>query len=238
MNTRTSIFTCTLICATACVAQSLVGTSATGVISGTVTGSDGTKITSGFVGVSGTPVIQSRLTRSSAIAPIASDGSFRLPEIALGTYRICVQAAAAWINPCEWGLDEPTVVLTLAQSSAAINVTLKKGALVPIHVNDPGQLISAHEGKTPGAQLILCVSTDALYSRNASFVSQDASGRNYQLLVPFDRRLSLSVTAGLFRIADATGRALPASGNFIPILAPSGQQTAPVVLAVTGLSMP
>jgi hypothetical protein len=110
-----------------------------------------------------------------------------------------------------------------------------KGALVSVRVNDSAQLLSANEGKTPGAHLLLGVSNDALFFRNANIVSQDASGRNYQLLIPFGRTINVSVASTLFQLADATGKVLPKS-NVVPILVPLGQQAPTLVFTMTAVA--
>lgn len=110
--------------------------------------------------------------------------------------------------------------------------------LLHIRVSDPGQLLTLHEGKTPGAHLLLGVGTDSLAFRIATLLSQDASGRNYQILIPFDRRVNISVTSAFFRMLGANGIALPRSGNMIPVIVPSGQQAPTLLLNVIGVASP
>ena len=105
-----------------------------------------------------------------------------------------------------------------------------------MRVIDPGQLLSQHEGKTVGAHLLLGVGTDALFFRTARVVSQDASGRDYQLLIPFDRLVNISATSAFFQLMDATGKALTKSGNMFPVLVPSGQPPPVLLLRMTGVA--
>ena len=107
-----------------------------------------------------------------------------------------------------------------------------------MRVVDPGQLLSQHEGKTPGAHLLLGVGTDALFFQAAAVVSRDASGRDYQLLIPFDRLVNISATSAFFQLMDATGKALAKSGNMLPVLVPSGQQPPVLLLRMTGVASP
>ena len=235
MNRRITIAACLVACASWASSQvPQVGT-ASGVISGTLKGDDGSVIATGLVTASGIPdSLTHNHARTSASAMIKSDGTFVLPNLQAGTYRLCVQIPnSAWLNPCEWGPGGLTVSLSSVQPSANVIVDLKKGALFSIRIDDPTQLLSAKEGTSPGADLLVGVGTDAMFFRTANMVSQDASGRNYQVLIPFGRTVGISVTSGLFQLADATGKIL-AKSDTIPITVASGQQTATLVLTVKG----
>jgi hypothetical protein len=240
MNTRFLLLTCAVVSTALSSAQVLRPVAAMGIISGTVKGADGSPITSGLVSASRTTnTANSRLRRTSAAGAIAPDGSFQLPPVDTGAYRMCVQVPrTVWINPCEWGSGARTVAVPAGQNLSGISLILDKGALVTVHVADPNQLLSTHEGKTPGAHLLLGVGTDSLAFRMASVVSQDVSGRNYQLLIPFDRRVNISVTSAFFRILDGNGITLTKSGNVIPTIVPSSLQAPTFLLSVTGLTSP
>ncbi len=218
----------------------LAGT-AVGVISGTIRGSDGSAVTSGLVSAFGSlDSAKRRIARmsASATALIKPDGSFVFPLLAgSATYRLCVRASAgAWLDPCEWGPGGLKISLSPGRSSASVNLVLDKGAFVTVRVTDPAQLLSANEGKTPGAHLLIGTGTDAIFFRTAALTSQDAGSRNYQLLIPIDRTLNLSVTSTFFQLADAAGKGLPKSANLIPVRASSGQPPPAIVLTVAGVS--
>jgi hypothetical protein len=123
-------------------------------------------------------------------------------------------------------------------SKPSLNVVLRKGTLVTVRVIDRGQFLSSNEGKIPGAHLLLGIATDALFFRTATVISQDASTRDYQILIPFDRQLNISVTSGFFVLMDANGKALAKSGNLIPVFVPSSQQASTLVLRTIGISSP
>src|SRR5919108_935320 len=124
------------------------GTNSTpGVITGIVRGADGTTVSSGSIGAlwaSSSP--KPRIGRSSASARIFSDGTFSLPPLLDGTYVICAQTPGTqWLNSCEWGGKGATVSIPSGKASSEVAVTLAKGALVTVRVNDPGQLLAANE---------------------------------------------------------------------------------------------
>ena len=128
------------------------------------------------------------------------------------------------------------MALTASEPSARISIALSKGALVTVRVNDPAQLLPAHEGKSLGAHFLLGLSNDADLFRPAALVSQDAAGRTYQILAPFDRTIHIAAASGFFQLADAVGRPLPSFGTRIPVLVSSGQPAAALLLSVAGLT--
>lgn len=105
---------------------------------------------------------------------------------------------------------------------------------MPIRVNDPAQLLPQNEGKTPGAHLLIGLANDGGVFRPAPVTSQDAAGRNQQIVIPFGRPVSVSVYSSFFQLAGANGIALPRTGAIIPVTASVGQQAPIITLVVTG----
>ena len=111
---------------------------------------------------------------------------------------------------------------------------LKKGAVIPIRVKDPGQRLARDESKTAGAHLLLGVSGDNLVFYPASAVSQDQAGRTYSLSIPFGQSVKLIINSSFFQLADSAGVPLPkAVSTSIPISAPAGQTPSTIALTVT-----
>jgi hypothetical protein len=129
-----------------------------------------------------------------------------------------------------------TVILSSALSSATVEVVLVKGALVSVQLNDPASLLQ--KSAAPGTGLLMGVGSDTHFFRTARLVSQAPGGRTYELLIPFDRSVNLSVVSPSFQLKDASGKLLPNSGTLIPVLAPSSEQPPTVVLTVAGLVAP
>jgi hypothetical protein len=76
-----------------------------------------------------------------------------LPE---GRYTLCARVQnSTWLNPCEWNFPTPTATVSRTNPVANVTITLKRGAVVPIRIDDVGQLLAKNEGKTPGAGLLL-----------------------------------------------------------------------------------
>jgi hypothetical protein len=112
-------------------------------------------------------------------------------------------------------------------------ITLKGGAAVAIRINDAGQSLSQHEGKTPGAGLLLGVSSLGFIFRKVPLVAQDSSGRNYQIVVPFNTQLTLVLHSSFYHVNDASGFALSqAASTKIPLLIATGQQVPPILFTI------
>jgi hypothetical protein len=106
---------------------------------------------------------------------------------------------------------------------------------VPIRIIDAGQLLAQNEGKTPGAGLLLGVSSPGLFFHRVPLASQDSSGRNYQIVVPFNTQLTLVLHSSFYHVNDANGIALSqAASTKIPLFVATSQQVAPIKFTVSG----
>ncbi|MDQ6759795.1 MAG: carboxypeptidase-like regulatory domain-containing protein [Acidobacteriota bacterium] len=226
-----------LICIVPCLAQqSRLGFK--GVVTGSLRGDDGT----GIVGASVIlqllpPYPKSRLLKTEWTAVTGSGGLFRFDKLNDGKYRVCAQAPnSTWLNPCEWGLQPPTVSLSFVQPTTTIAMTLKKGVSVPIRIDDPGQFLSQNEGRTPGGHLLVGFGNDALVFRPIPVLPPGTNGTNRQIVIPFNSLVKLVVFSSFFQLSDTNGLPLAKSAGAIPILVPSGTEPALIKLTVTGAS--
>ena len=226
-----------LICATPAAAQPLYFT---GAIAGNVQGNDGSTIAGALLSLQlQPPYVRSRHPQIEWVTTSASDGSFQFAGLDGGVYRLCGYLPhGIWLNPCVWGLQPPTATLSRAQPSATITLTLNKGAVVPIRINDPSQFLSQYEGGSPGSDLLIGVVGDSRIFVPAQLVSQDSGGRNQQVAIPFGPSVNLLIYGPQFQLSSG-GLPLPiASTTTIPVTVPSGQQAPTVTLQVTGRSVP
>jgi len=209
-----------------------------GVIAGTVSGEDGSAVVGAYVTlhlsvVPGQAVRQGFQTQWGVYS--GSGGSFRFTGLRNGTYRLCVQApSTAWLDPCEWGLAIPSLALTDAGRSQTIAISLRKGAEVPIRIDDPGQLVLQNEGRIAGAVLLVGVRTPSSTFRPAVLTLQEGTGRTLKVVIPFDKLVHLTVASSFLKLADSTGTPLSGPGRTIPLSVPAGQAAATVRLSVTG----
>lgn len=234
------VLACTTVGPVTSVAQAPQSLIASGLISGTIRGADGSLISSGAVSASRIPdaITLPKSARTAATVAITSAGTFQMPPLVYGVYQICTQTSGAWLSDCEWGTGTTTrAFLSVGQASTNVNIALRKGALITVRVEDPGQLFLASAAKSTSG-LLLGVSTDSFAFRRAALVGQDAGGRTYQLLVPFDRQIRVSATSSLFQVGDAIGLPLATSGIGIQVLAASNQPLPTVTLRVTGRTNP
>lgn len=135
-------------CTGACLAQSgQLGSD--GEIAGVLTGDDGTAIVGGGLNLQRiAPYPVGRSATDQWFTKSGSGGAFHFDGLYGGQYQLCAQVAgSAWLNPCEWGLQPQKVALSVAQPSVSVTMVMKKGAVVPIRIDDPGQYLSQNEGR-------------------------------------------------------------------------------------------
>ena len=102
-------------------------------------------------------------------------------------------------------------------------------------MDDPGQLLSPSEGKTPGAHVLIGAADDALAFIPAQVASSDANGRNHQIVIPFNYQANLTVQSSFSNSPTRAGLPLArAIAVAIPVTVAPGQQPAPITLKVTG----
>jgi hypothetical protein len=213
-------------------------TSISGAISGIVKGEDGTAIGSATLLVHLTPPAKARTPqqRTDWTGVTTASGTFQFTGLPGGAYTLCVRAKGGdWLNPCEWNLPTPAATISRTNPNASVTIILKRGAIVPVRIDDAGQLLAQHEGKTRGAGLFLTVSSPGFFFRLVPLVAHDSSGRNYEIVVPYNTPLTLVVQPSYYRVNDASGAALSQSRSTkIPLLVPAGQRIPPIRFTVAG----
>jgi len=185
-----------------------------GVIAGRLADDDGAGISNGRVSLLLVTAAPARgLVAKDWLAATGVDGSFRFTGLFPGRYRVCAQAPEGpWLGTCEWSPDAaPTVELTAAVPVVNLTVALKRGVVLPIRVDDPSGYLGRHEGKTPGAHLLVGIGGGGALFHPASPVKSDANGRDYQVLVPEGTPLTLVMSSAVFQMADSSGRLLATS---------------------------
>jgi hypothetical protein len=112
---------------------------------------------------------------------------------------------------------------------------MKRGAFVPVRIDDPNQLLSQYEGNKPGARLLLGIASPGFVFRLVPVVSKDSTGRNQQILIPYNTPVKLVLSSSFFLVNDAIGIPLArTAATVIPLTVPSGQPVAPIKFTVTG----
>lgn len=197
----------TLVPAALCVAQQAAPPGRS--IQGTLRGDNGTVLAGGNILLHRLHPYPELTRKTQWTAVSDSKGGFRFSNLPAGQFRLCVSVAAKeWLNPCEWGSTPLPLSIRDVLIETPVSLVMKKGVRVPVRVEDSGNLMSLHEGKTSGAHLLLGVQNDAGVFTPASVKSVDTAGRIYELVVPPGTQAALAVNSRFFRLNDGTGKAL------------------------------
>jgi hypothetical protein len=213
-----------------------------GSVSGTVAGEDGTAIVGATIALRLAPPTTSRMVRQQTnwATVTVTGGAFQLAGLPQGVYSVCPHLDnSTWLSPCEWNFPTPLATISSSNPNPTVTITLKRGVAVPVRIDDPGQFLPQNEGATPRAGLLLMLSGPGLFFRLVPLVSQDSTGRSYQIVVPPNTPLTLLVQSSFYHLNDATGTALSQGGSTkIPILVTSGQQLPPITFTIASAQAP
>ncbi len=186
--------------------------------------------------------------QTDASTHIGPAGKFQFTGLSDGSYALCVQPSGTiWLDSCEWGHTVIAVAITSNNKNPTVVVTLKKGVAVPIRIDDATQLLSKSEGKTPGAHVLIGFINPASAFRHATLLSNVSTGRNHQIVIPFDTPVNLVVSNSFFQVRDnavkstpagGVGVTIPSTGKIIPLLVPTGKAPPAISLSVTAGGRP
>ena len=171
-----------------------------------------------------------------------STGAFTFSKLPAGSYSLCAQVASAeaapanspYVDTCLWGSGQAPITLTAGQQVTGVIFTAVKGALLSVHVADPGGVLPDAAAKAPAPlepelQIIL-KGPDGRY-RHARYVSSDATGRTYQIAIPLNTALGLKVLSSVANVFDQNGSPVQ-EANPVPV-----QPTSPTALGTLSFSL-
>lgn len=144
------------------------------------------------------------------------NGKIELQSLPAGNYTLCATVpSAAYLDPCVW--QQPLPVTVSANETSSRTVVLTKGAFLNVRVNDPvGVLARVVDGIwTPRKLLVGVVYANGAY-QGVPNTNVDATGRDYQLIVPAGTPLALRLFSDDVAIADENGAAVDVSGAQMP----------------------
>lgn len=158
----------------------------------------------------------------------AQDGTFAFQRLTPGQYLVCAQipqsegarSAAPFLDTCSWGSSQGPIPLAAGQQLVGITFAAPKGALLQVRINDPGQVlpqaVSAIGPSPLEPEIQVVVRGSDRRAHHAQFVSKDAGGRNYQIVIPLNTALGLTVSSTVGNVLDSTGSPIQAEVGLQP----------------------
>ena len=181
---------------------------ATGSIQGTITDATSNKPIAGAFVIA----IRSGLPPVSQTAQTGLDGSYQLQSLPAGAYSLCVQVLGdGYLDPCQFGSPAQPITLTAGQQSAGNVTKLKPASILKVRLNDASGLLT--QTTKDGHELDLLIGVFSSGAQRtfypAHLAGRDKTGSSYQVAIPLDTPLNLSVASSSLNLADAAGAALP-----------------------------
>lgn len=232
---RCAVFGISLVSVASGWAQSpVVGAAkATGQIQGQVTAAKGGAAV-GDVVVSTYRISPSPVVLGEAIA--AKDGTFNITGLPSGHYNVCVlDKSQAFINPCDWLEPNTQIDVTDGKESGPLNLSLKAATVLQVHVNDPGNALTATARDATPPRVLVTIRGVVGAGMIAVEANRTATGVDYQMRVPFDTPLKLQITSKVVALETAAHAAVPPSGLTQDVLLESAKTQQPAfVFNTTG----
>ncbi len=150
----------------------------------------------------------------------SADGSFRFANLRTGTYLLCVHPSAAdrkttdrpLVDSCAWQ-DPTSQVIRLApgENRADVTVPAPHGYVLTVRVNDPARrLAPTVAGRLGGSEMSVTVAGPAGVPLPVAVARQDGTGRDYDIVLAYDKRHTVLASSAAFELADAGGAKLSA----------------------------
>jgi hypothetical protein len=193
-------------------------------IAGTVTAADGTPVDAALTlhDISTVRTVGAQVFDHQFAS--RRDGAFSLSGIPAATYEICVDAPHLQVlDPCRWGGSAAKIKLAAGSAVTGFHLTVHRGFLLRVKVNDPGRVLPAPVGGIAGSALRMAVQTPLGRYENLRLQGVDATGRNHYLVIPYDSPLLLTAVVGTgLGLSNANGESYANGSAQIPILVLAG----------------
>ena len=170
---------------------------------------------------------------TSGMALSDAAGALAIPGLPAGSYAICASAPGLpYLDPCKWTSSPILTVSTNATTKYTL--VLSKGVFLNVRVNDPGHLLpQLKDGPLGGGLVAVGVRFGKGAYLGAQNTAVDATGRDYQIVVPAGTPVQLSVFSRDVALADTAGKAVAVTGTAIPVQATAGSDQS-LSFSVTG----
>jgi Carboxypeptidase regulatory-like domain len=173
-----------------------------------------------------------------------SNGAFSFSDLHTGTYVICLRPAAfnpkadhePLVDSCAWQ-DKNSQLIRLApgQDTTDIIVRAVHGYAFGVHVNDPFHLLSPSlGGKLASNDISIVIAAPSGQPRHLPIVNEDASGRDHQIVIPYDTPHKLYLQSPKVDLLDLNGKKIDPTTP-ININGTSGVSAPSLVVSISGL---
>ena len=164
--------------------------------------------------------------------PADASGIFKVTGLPEGQYVACAETATpGLLDPCHWGTSAPTFTVTAGQTANNIRITMLKGAVLAIRLNDPLALLKSPNGAVD-SNCQFHVVTQKGHHYGAVITAQNTNSRDHAITVPSGSALSLQVISPHLVVNDGSGKPVPPGGIEINIAA--GANTTQMNFSVAG----
>jgi hypothetical protein len=168
-----------------------------------------------------------------AMVTSGSTGAFSVGNLPPGQYIACAEAPTqGLLDPCLWAASAPTFTVTAGQPTAAVNVVLARGAILPIPIDDPMALLQPVTGPVDLKLQVHIVTSKGLHYM-ARIQSSTAGGRNLAMTIPFDTPVTVLVRSANLTVNNSQPGA-PAAALGTVVTVPAGTSAAAISYVVTG----
>ena len=214
---------------------------ATGTVLGSVADDNGNPVAGARVFVSSAPpgtapqfAVPPVIT-GKQVATTASDssGAFSVGNLPPGQYIVCAEAPTqGLLDPCLWAASAPTFTVAAGQSTAAVNVVLARGAILPIHIDDPMALLTPVAGPVDFNLQVHIVTSKGLHYM-ARIQSSTAVSRDLAMTIPFGTPVTVLVQSAHLTVNNSQPGA-PAAALGTGVKVPAGTTAATINYVVAG----
>ena len=151
------------------------------------------------------------------------DGSFQIQGLTAGAYSLCVQTPSEqYLDPCGLGGSPAAVTVATGQTVNAGSVHVSPASLLVVHVQDAAGLLTqlTSAGRHPDLALGVRGPNGMFYPAHpqggklvAASVAGQTKSYTYQVAVPFDTAMSVSIASRDLTLGDANGMPLAAAAS-------------------------
>jgi hypothetical protein len=165
-------------------------------------------------------------------------GEYSFSNLPAGSYTLCVQApGGSHLGNCTW--NTPTTVALASSQTLVRNLSVTQGGTLQIRLDDPNHLA------TPADDLLIGVFLPTGLFHPMRLASTDATGRTYDVAVPLNSPVRLTIISTHLQINDDKGKDLapqskaasgptPTTSSTITIAGPQAAKGPPITFTITG----